>query len=223
MDGRMVLEEAPWSVVPEYDVSIPKAADGVEKRVSPQLGDLAAQAKRAVVWDAVSLSNATDLTKLIRVALKNIEEERTTITGPINKGLKTLNDKFKKITKPLSDSQRELDQKIIEFQMGERRRAEEAAEKARKELEVKALEQTVVLEETPPPAPLEVPSSRSQGAFGSTSMVDRWVYEVVDITAVPARYVQILPNDDEIKLALKAGVREISGLKIVNKPFLSAR
>lgn len=215
MDGRMLLEEESWSVVPEYDVSIPKAAEGVEKKVSPHLSQLVEQANRAVVWDEVSLSSASDLTRVIRLALKSLEEERTTITGPINKGLKALNDKFKLISKPLSDAQRVLDGKMIEFQMQEKRRLEALALNARQE--------ALIVGETVPVVESEGRGLKIRGEFSSATMVDHWVFEVVDIAKVPDRFLKVVPNEEEIKAAIKAGVREIGGIKIENKPYLLSK
>jgi hypothetical protein len=57
--------------------------------------------------------------------------------------------------------------------------------------------------------------TRTRGLGGAlTALVDRWTYEVVDMAVMPRGY--LMPNDAAIRGSIKAGVRDIPGLRIFN-------
>lgn len=48
-----------------------------------------------------------------------------------------------------------------------------------------------------------------------------WTFEVVDINAVPREYLVL--DETAVRRAIQAGIREIPGLKIYQKPLLYIR
>lgn len=90
---------------------------------------------------------AADELKAIKSKANAIEEQRTAITGPINKALKAINDLFRGPTELLSQAERTIKSKMLAWDQEQervaaeaRRRAEEAAAAERKRLEAEAAE-----------------------------------------------------------------------------------
>jgi len=217
------------SAVNEFAVVIPQAAEATEIKLSPHQEELISQVNRATVWDDESLARATDLAKFIRVALKNAEEERKKIANPINQGLKALNDRFKRFTLPLMSAQKILDKKIIEFQETERVRLQQEAANARAALEIhepdprpNSPEDLGFGEPEPAPAP-KAPALRSRGDYSTSSIVDRWRFEVEDLSQLPDKFCMRVANDQMIQAAVDAGERSIPGLRIFNDPYVRVR
>lgn len=50
----------------------------------------------------------------------------------------------------------------------------------------------------------------------SSGLKDDWIFEVVDVTAIPAHFLMV--NDAAIRAAIKGGTRSVPGLKIFNRP-----
>jgi flagellar assembly factor FliW len=59
-----------------------------------------------------------------------------------------------------------------------------------------------------------IPVKQSAPAIEIKKRNSPYTYAVVDIEKVPTKYKKEVPNDVTVKLAIKAGVREIEGLKI---------
>lgn len=62
-------------------------------------------------------------------------------------------------------------------------------------------------------------TTRTSSGMATTRMV--WTAEVVDVSQLPAEY--LLPNTAAINAAVRAGVREIAGVRIYEKPSVSVR
>jgi flagellar biosynthesis GTPase FlhF len=88
---------------------------------------------------------AADELKAIKSKAKALEDQRTGITGPLNKVLKAVNDLFRAPSETLAEAERLLKGKMIEWDREQeriaaeaRRKAEEAAAAERKRLEEEA-------------------------------------------------------------------------------------
>lgn len=68
---------------------------------------------------------------------------------------------------------------------------------------------------------LKAPKSISLGNTGSSSTRKVWKFELVDITKVPERYLQL--NETAVRAAIQSGTRNISGLKVFQKSTLVVR
>lgn len=88
---------------------------------------------------------AADELKAIKARANSLEEQRTAITGPINKALKAINDLFRGPAELLAQAERMLKGKMLAYDQEQeriaaeqRRKAEEAAAAERRRLEEEA-------------------------------------------------------------------------------------
>lgn len=106
----------------------------------------------------------------------------------------------------------------------ERRKAEAAAQKAAAEVQKKIDREAkkAGIEPVQVPAPV-VPQEAApvRTESGTTSYVSTWDFELVDIESVPHKYLMI--DAPAIRNAIKAGIREIPGIKIFEKMAIRTR
>ena len=207
--------------------------------IAQKAADLCEAANRAVIDSSDAMEKGSTLDKMIQVQLKKGEEERTKLTGPLNQVVKILNAKFKAVSDPLEMARKTIQSKMLTYKREQDRLAAEAAEKARKEAEEKALSESLALEaqgkteeatavleeaaEAPPPLP-PAPAGPVRSDVGAvSSFVDDFKYEVTDLAQVPREYLCI--DDRKVREAIKPkdGVREIAGLRIFNQPRMITR
>lgn len=93
---------------------------------------LAAAREFKIATPEAALAAGEDL-KRIKTLTKQVEEKRTTITGPINKALKEVNALFKPAQEWLGQAEKLLKSKLLEFQSEQARIAREAQAKADEE------------------------------------------------------------------------------------------
>jgi hypothetical protein len=103
---------------------------------------------------AEDYSLAADELKAIKTRANKLEEQRTGITGPINKALKAINDLFRGPADLLAEAERTLKGKMLAWDQEQeriaaevRRKAEEAAAAERRRLEAEAAERQRQAEE----------------------------------------------------------------------------
>lgn len=193
-----------------------KTIEKHDPAISGRAGELVSMAERCEIKTVEDLEKASDLLKFIKSTYKKAEEERKSITDPINASVKILNSRFKTITDPLSRAEDSVKAKILAFEQERRRKAEEEAREqarldaiaaAEAEAKRKAEEASEKLIEDgqidifADPVEIEISVDVSsivipepvvnnapvRGAYGSTtSVVKRWTYEVTDIAALAA-------------------------------------
>lgn len=209
-----------------------------EKKLSPRIAEITALAAMEVENDDQA-AQATDVIKKIGGLVKGIEDERVAITKPINEGLRVLNAKFKVMTAPLEKAAgglRETLQGYLELKAAQEREAkrisdarelkaaQEAfeAEKA-KHPNPEVMPATLPAIAAPPPAP--APVTRVRGDTGALSSLKKvWDYEVTDIKKLAAARPDLIQaNQKYVENAIKAGEREIEGLRIFQRDVLQVR
>lgn len=118
----------------------------------PDQGALTTRAQSALgfiqsftITSAEDYGFAADELRSIKAKANTLEDQRTAITGPINKGLKAINDMFRGPGELLAQAERVIKGKMLAWDQEqerlaaiERRRAEEIAAAARKKLEEEA-------------------------------------------------------------------------------------
>lgn len=222
-----------------------------ETQIRASVGELVSASKDVAIMTHADLSAATDLVKAIKQRAKEAEDARTKITKPINDGLREINSRFKAMMQPLLDAEAEVKRKMVRFQEAEERRAREEA--ARKEAErqeqlrreqeeadrrraaeaqeaadptldrpdMPQIEQEPVY--VPPPAPIQ-PEIRktTYGQSGAAFTAKKvWDYELVDLAQVPVQFLSL--DSTKVNQAVKAGLRDIPGLRIFEKTVASVR
>jgi len=168
------------------------------------------KAQKLTVISVVQENKAYDILKEVRAQEKLIEGKRTSITGPLNQSLRETNSMFKTLSAPLKEAGKIINDKILEFKLAQEKKA--AAKMAKKE-KIQA-SHAARGHETHELVP-EVAET------GKSTMQKRWTYDLVDISKVPARFLEL--NLGAVRQAIDAGERNITGLKIYQKAGLSIR
>lgn len=219
----------------------------VEVQLRATAQELCSAAGEVVIFTRADVSHATDLVKAIKDRAKQIEEERTRLVKPFNEGVKQINGRFKAMLAPLQDAETEVKGKILSFQREEEKKAREEQQRLeqerlkreqeeRKRLEAEEDARKAEMEEgeeydrpampvAPAPVAAPVASSFRPTTYGQTGAVStvkkQWASELVDITQVPAEY--LLLDQVKVNQAIRAGLRDIPGLRIFEKEILQVR
>jgi hypothetical protein len=166
---------------------------------------------------------AVDAAAQAKKLVNALEDQRKTVIGEPDKFVRTVNGFVRGFRQPLDEVVNTLRQKIGAFQYQkelERRKIEaamrEEAARLQEKLKAEAAQAGV---EPPPLMPVPAPRPDSitrteQGA--SASIRTAWTAEITDPDQVPREYCS--PDQTKINQAVKAGVRQIPGVRIFEKP-----
>jgi hypothetical protein len=103
-------------------------------RTAAQQGvSLAEQASRIVVNDAISAETATALLGQVVAARRHAEQQRLSLTRPLNEVVKRINAAASRTVRPLTELEAGLKRKLLVYQAAQQRKAEQ--ERARLEAE----------------------------------------------------------------------------------------
>lgn len=202
------------------------------------------RAKAIVVNDAVSYDNTVLFLKEIAQKKKDFKAQRDKYVKPMKDSIKAIDEKLQDPIKTLEKMEAivretlnnylaEVDRREQEHLALEKKKAEEEALRKMEELEhaklqsgeydevtQKAIARTVdheqnkIVEATTKQEKINLSTS---GA--SISMV--WDFEIIDKAQIPLEFLKV--DETAIRNAIRAGEREISGVKIFQKPQLSLR
>lgn len=202
------------------------------------------RAKAIVVNDAVSYDNTVLFLKEIAQKKKDFKAQRDKYVKPMKDSIKAIDEKLQEPIKTLEKMEAivretlnnylaEVNRREQERLALEKKKAEEEALRKMEELEhaklqsgeydevtQKAIARTVdheqnkIVEATTKQEKINLSTS---GA--SASMV--WDFEIIDKAQIPLEFLKV--DETAIRNAIRAGEREISGVKIFQKPQLSLR
>ena len=202
------------------------------------------RAKAIVVNDAVSYDNTVLFLKEIAQKKKDFKAQRDKYVKPMKDSIKAIDEKLQEPIKTLEKMEAivretlnnylaEVNRREQERLALEKKKAEEEALRKMEELEhaklqsgeydevtQKAIARTVdheqnkIVETTTKQEKINLSTS---GA--SVSMV--WDFEIIDKAQIPVEFLKV--DETAIRNAIRAGEREISGVKIFQKPQLSLR
>ena len=182
-------------------------------------------------FEVKSEDDCRDLTEAVGQAAKlkkGIEDKRKEIIKEPDSFTRSVNAFVKGFRDKIDGMIREGKKKIGDFtyQLEMKRRADQKKleeEQARKQAEIDAAAKEHDIEPVQLPqmvAPKKKEPIRSEsGASASTRMV--WTFEVTRLDLIPREYLTVW--EDKIKRAIDAGIREIPGLRIYEKPQVSVR
>ncbi|HHW15742.1 MAG TPA: hypothetical protein GXX28_12560 [Firmicutes bacterium] len=178
------------------------------------------------VCDEESLASATNILGRVSTLRKGLEERRKFFVAPLNDQVKRINDLFRALAAPLDRVDQILRDKVLAYRREQERRRREEEERLRKlqEAEQKKLERKAEkkgLEPPPPPAPVVVagPARTVSADLGKATIRVVWDFEIVDQSQLPREY--LIPDITKIRAAVKAGVREIPGVRIYQNERLA--
>ena len=192
------------------------------------------EAEKLVV-STETLGVATDLLGLIKSTLRDLDEQRKFIVGPLNTHVKNINARVKEISDPIEAVDQIVRRKVTDFHAAERIRVEkERARQEQEELDRLAAEAERIDSETPSDQPVETivapvpmpavvsgPPRTVRANYATSSMKDVWKWEVANEADIPREYLVI----DEVKVnaVVRAGIRNIPGFKIFKTQQLAVR
>lgn len=217
--------------------TLPQTVEQITQTMMGSNATLIDSCRNASIASEQELSVAVDLLSTIKERAKAIETERKTWVDPLNQQVKRFNEKFKGLSEPLEDAKVGLSNKILAYQriVEAEKRAE--AEKTRLAREAELLAAAQVKEELGNTEGAEklldyavkvkaVVEEIGRGGFtGSKSTISMvWDYEVTDIKALAnADTTLVSENSAAIRAKIRAGVRDIAGVRIYQKEQLSIR
>jgi hypothetical protein len=186
-----------------------------------------AEAQSIEVKTSAAAANATEMTGQVKRLANQIDARRKEIIAEpdsfvrkVNGFVKPLSDRLKALEsllkRKLSDHayQVELQGREIERKQNEARI--ELQKQVDAEAKAKGVESVVI-------APVAMPTKkepvRSDSAVSSAVMV--WKHEVIDAAAVPREYLMV--DDRAITAAVKAGIRNINGVRIFEDAEMRVR
>lgn len=180
---------------------------------------------------------ATASAKQVKALQKAIEAKRVELTAPLLAEKKRIDDYAKSIAMPLDKAESHLkkemivwDAKLAAVRKAERERIEAEQRAARQKLEDERI--SAQLFGTPNPS-----EDHEEAAFAAHVQAEQelkavdnnrvkgvsrvWVFDVEDADLLPRRY--LIQNDIMIRNDVKAGVREIPGVRIYEESRMSVR
>lgn len=202
------------------------------------------RAKAIVVNDAVSYDNTVLFLKEIAQKKKDFKAQRDKYVKPMKDSIKAIDEKLQEPIKTLEKMEAivretlnnylaEVNRREQERLALEKKKAEEEALRKMEELEQARLqsgeydevtqkaiartvdhEQNKIVEATTKQEKINLSTSGT-----SVSMV--WDFEIIDKAQIPLEFLKV--DETAIRNAIRAGEREISGVKIFQKPQLSLR
>lgn len=202
------------------------------------------RAKSIVVNDAVSYDNTVLFLKEISQKKKDFKAQRDKYVKPMKDSIKAIDEKLQEpikllekmemiVRETLNNYLAEVNRREQERIALEKKKAEEEALRKMEELEKtktqsgeydevtqKAVERTIdneqnkIVEATTKQEKINLSTS-----VASVSMV--WDFEIIDKAQIPLEFLNV--DETAIRNAIRAGQREINGVKIFQKPQLSLR
>lgn len=207
-------------IVPEQEV----------KELQREQNDVVTSVESMEIADQEGMERATGLLSMIARAKKSVEERRKFFTKPLNDQVSKINALFKELASPLEEADKALRQKMLDYKREQDRLARAERERLRKlqEKEQKRLERQAAKKGAPaPPPPPPVPYATEQTPIttrseaGTVTAKKTWDFEIVDESKLPRQW--LIPNEKAIRAAVKAGVRDIPGVRVFQREDLSVR
>lgn len=173
--------------------------------------------KEVVVSSQEDYTYFGDVLKLCKLKVKEIDEERKTYTAPLDESKKRIMAKANAIIKPIEEYMEKINKAMgAWYLIEEKKRAEE-----QRRLEEEAIK-NAPKEATDVAVPVVESIKTTQGNVGKNTAIKYFDFEVVNVNEVPREYLTL--DESKVKDAInKGGVKEIKGLKIVEKVRFSSR
>lgn len=218
---KVKAKAAPAKAAP---VAKPVAATTLAPQPSQLLADpvlkgaagVLALASLVKVTDAESANNAGTMLVQVKQFTKQVEEKKSFIVKPLKDHAKRLESMFKPTLDKLDAAEAELKQKILAYRA-------EAAEKVRAETQSLMEKATEAQESGDSDGALALAveaqsietvqkTTHFEGTGGSMQEKQTWTFEVTAFGEVPHEYFTL--DEKKIRQAIKAGLRDIPGVRI---------
>lgn len=204
--------------------------------LSTEIATLNPIVKAIKIRSQADYTQAGEYLKRCKGALKQIEDARVRITGPINESLREVNAQARESSQPWKLTESLIKNEMIvwqteqeRLQREEQRKRDEAARKERERLEAQAkkaaesgkIERAAQIQEraaavVAPIITREVPKIAGQ------STREAWLFEIEDATKVPREYMMV--DESKIRKVVNAlkGEAVIAGVRVYSEKRLAS-
>lgn len=195
--------------------------DVAKRDLSPyreQIANMVKEAMALTVDNDESNAIAVELGTQAKKLNKTIEAKKKRIIEQPNDFIKAIRNFCKMFQDQLAKVESTVKQKITIYQTNrelERRKAEEEARKAAKELQRKIDKEAKKTGVEAPQIEAPVipePPKVTRTDSGTSHIRKEWTFEITEPWSVPREYMKI--DEQAIRKAIKAGIREIAGVRI---------
>ncbi len=197
----------------EITVADQLAADPRVVALEAEITAMATSAENCVVSNPEDAAKAADNLIVMTKVEKALSELRKDYVGPLNARVKEINTLFKPYLDSVAGSIGAWKMALNSHNERVRALQEKAAEVAR--LNAELLQETGEILEQPPAVPATIEKTYTD--MGSVSTRSNWRYEVVDFGALDDQFK--LPDVARLTKLVKAGMRDLAGLRIWNEPI----
>lgn len=166
-----------------------------------------------IVEDQAGVQMASELLGKIKANLNSLKMLKDQFVKPYEDEVKKSKNWFKMQEEPFKQMEVVVKDKIGVYMEDERKKAEEAAKKA--------AEEATKNNEENKPVPIEVPKMSVQATSGKVSAKEITSYEIVDESKIPREYLTV--DRGAIQKAVRDGVKDIPGVKIIKKTSVAFR
>jgi seryl-tRNA synthetase len=224
------------------DINIESKKESEIESIEAIIKDLGDKSIEVKIANDNELADATELLKLVKLKMKQIEERRVSLVKPLNDYIKNLNAEFKPFKEKAEEIKKLMESEILRYnKIREERLRIEAEEKRKAELqrlkeeEEKSRLLGKVFDDSNQDVIADALKTQHDKLENKDIVVDagiktddvntsirkQWTYEITDENQVPRDYCS--PDHYKIQTAIKNGVREVSGIRIYEKEIVVSR
>ena len=188
------------------------------------------------IADDFVAGHAADFAKDLKAAAGALDETRTRIKKPVLHAQRLIDGSAKALSDRVASAVREVEARVTAYLRVKEAEARAAAEAEARRLALEAEARIAEANESNTEVAIEaavesmdasskademanaraLELTRTRGVGGAlTALKDNWVWTLEAIEKVPVAYLQV--NDATVRAAIRSGVRDIPGLRIVNE------
>jgi ABC-type proline/glycine betaine transport system ATPase subunit len=167
--------------------------------------------KEHEIEDEQEYGEASDLLKATKGKIKLLDQERTLTVKPLNDQVREINSWYKKPLDKLKTIESALKKMLAQYQLKQREEQARLLEEAASEKTDHAKAQVLVMQA----------AKKATPAVSGVSVREVWKWDLVDESQIPQKYYSVDPA--KIEAAVKAGEREIPGVRIYKEARVAVR
>lgn len=153
----------------------------------------------------------------ISQSIKDLEIQRVSYTGPLNKSLDKINEDFRTVADPFHKAKAYLSEKVAAWHTAEQTRIDAENEKIRKEEERRRkIQESHKDRGHETTEEIHLPQApKKLNKIGGAHTRKIWIFEVTNLSLVPRKYMQL--DTTIVNNEIREGVRNIKGIRIFQK------
>lgn len=186
-------------------------------QIQREAGDLVQRAQNYQVVSDETYEEAGGIVSWIAQGKKRIEARRKFFTQPLNDQVKKINELFKELSMPFVKSDAIVRNKMLDYRQGQEKKRRDEEEKMKKEAEKIAKKEGISKEEVI--ASME--KKETVSTTDKTTVRKDWTFEIIDVNKIPRKF--LMPDEVNIRKAVRNGVRKIAGINIYEKEIVSIK